>query len=102
MFGCTPGGMFGTGSFGVGSTFTTGLGTGVGLRGNPLLEGLVWIRSRTEPCESIFIDNTSFEVDYYTLFYINPHLNYDLVVKKLIIVYAELEQFTCREYVNFL
>jgi hypothetical protein len=50
MFGNNTG-MFNTGGFGVGSTFTTGsgLGTSVGLGGNPLLGGLVWIHSRTEP-----------------------------------------------------
>jgi hypothetical protein len=49
MFG-TSTGMFNTGGFGGGSTFTTGtgLGTSVGLGGNPLLVGLVWIHSRTE------------------------------------------------------
>jgi hypothetical protein len=52
MFG-TGTGMFNTGGFGVGSTFTTGtgLGTSVSLGGNPLLGGLVWIPSRTEPYE---------------------------------------------------
>jgi hypothetical protein len=54
MFG-TSTGMFNTGGFGIGSTFTTGtsLGTSVSLGGNPFLGGLVWIHSRTKPYESV-------------------------------------------------
>jgi hypothetical protein len=66
MFGGSTG-MFNTGGFGVGSTFSTGtgLGTSVGLGGSPLLGGLVWIHSRTEPYERVFMYITSaFEVDY--------------------------------------
>jgi hypothetical protein len=49
MFGNNTG-MFNTGSFGMGSTFPigTGLGTSLNLGGNPLLGGLVWLRSSTE------------------------------------------------------
>lgn len=76
--------MFGgsTGGFGIGSTFTTGtgLGTSVGLGGNPLLGGLVWIHSRTEPSISHY-QHLRLIITHYLTYY---HLNYDLMVKKLL------------------